>query len=248
MLQFDSIVDKKIPAANLHAASGPEGGLRYSGAAELGGTSDSRRGEALRNDRNTAYSSSACGAAYRASDEWGRLMASALEGNAASYRQLLDEVRNWLCRFFARRVPPAFVEDLVQETLITLHEKRRIYDPQRPFKPWLAQVARHKWIDCLRRMRRSRAESLTDDIAVDDHGNSVTSAVILRKLLINLNDSQSHVILMTKVQGLSVEEASARTGQSRSLVKVNVHRGIKTLSSIVAAYGSVSFCDGASTM
>jgi RNA polymerase sigma-70 factor (ECF subfamily) len=33
----------------------------------------------------------------------------------------------------------------------------------------------------------------------------------------------------TKLEGLSISETAARTGQSDSAVKVNIHRGIKAL-------------------
>ena len=64
-------------------------------------------------------------------------MVAAQQGNAGAYRRLLDELRKWLCRFYARRLPPAMVEDAVQDALIAIHDKRHTYDPERPFKPWL---------------------------------------------------------------------------------------------------------------
>jgi len=69
-------------------------------------------------------------------------MAAAQPGDAASYRRLL-----WLEQYFRRRLPMAMVEDAVQATLIAIHEKRHTFDPRRRFKPWLAAIARHKWID-----------------------------------------------------------------------------------------------------
>ncbi|MFZ8528631.1 sigma factor, partial [Staphylococcus aureus] len=75
--------------------------------------------------------------------------------------------------FYARRLPPAMVDDAVQDTLIAIHEKRHTYDPERPFKPWLMAVARYKWIDRLRSMSRSRTEELPEEIAVEDHERNV---------------------------------------------------------------------------
>src|SRR4051794_18224107 len=86
---------------------------------------------------------------------FGELMAAAQAGDAAAYRVLLEDARRWLARYFARRLPPAIVDDAVQDALIAVHEKRRTYDPARPFEPWLAAIARYKCIDRLRAMRRS---------------------------------------------------------------------------------------------
>ncbi len=166
-------------------------------------------------------------------DEWGRLMAAAQTGHAAAYRRLLDEVRHWLKGFYGRRLPPGMVEDAVQETLIAIHEKRHTYDPDRPFKPWLMAVARYKWIDRLRSMSRSRTEELPDEIAIEDHESSVTSSVVLARLMAELKPAQAEAIRLVKLEGFSVEEASERTGQSGSLIKVNIHRGLARLASIV---------------
>lgn len=166
-------------------------------------------------------------------DEWGSLMAAAQGGNVEAYRLLLAELRRWLCRFYMRRLPPAMVEDTVQDTLVAIHEKRHTYDPDRPFKPWLVAVARYKWIDRLRSMSRAKMEELSEEIAIDDHESSVTSSMVLRQLMAELKPAQAEAIRLVKIEGYSVEEASAKTGQSRPLIKVNIHRGLARLAAIV---------------
>ena len=153
-------------------------------------------------------------------------MAAAQKGDGIGYRRLLNELRPWLKRYFATRLPPAMVDDAVQDTLFALHEKRGSYDPARPFGPWLVAIARYKWIDRLRALRKSATQTLSDDIAIEDHGAAIQNATTLEKLLSELKPSQSEVIRLVKMHGFSIEEASARTGQSASLVKVNIHRGI----------------------
>ncbi len=160
-------------------------------------------------------------------------MAVAQSGNAAVYHRLLTEVGAWLRRYYARRLPPSMVDDAVQDTLLAIHEKRHTYDPTRPFAPWLAAIARYKWIDRLRAMKASPTEALVDDIASADHGDAVTSAWSLEGLLREIKPAQAEVIRLVKLEGLTIEEAAARTGQSISLVKVNIHRGIGRLTSIV---------------
>ena len=99
-------------------------------------------------------------------DQWGAWMAAAQNGQGGPYRRLLGEIRLWLLRYFARRLPPGQVEDAVQDTLIAIHEKRHTYDPARPFRPWLAAVARYKWIDRLRAMGREAGDELPDTIGI----------------------------------------------------------------------------------
>ncbi|HXS07196.1 MAG TPA: sigma-70 family RNA polymerase sigma factor [Rhizomicrobium sp.] len=167
------------------------------------------------------------GSHHQMSDkEWSAWMAAAQKGDGARYRRLLGEIRPWLKRYFSARLPPSMVDDAVQDTLVALHEKRNSYDPLRPFGPWLVAIARYKWIDRLRALRRSAALPISEDIAIEDHGAAVQSATTLEKLLGELKPAQAEVIRLVKMHGFSVEEASAKTGQSVSLVKVNIHRGI----------------------
>jgi RNA polymerase sigma factor (sigma-70 family) len=168
-----------------------------------------------------------------ADEEWSSLMAAAQRGDIGCYRRLLGELQPWLRRYFARRLPPAVVDDAVQDTLIAIHEKRHTFDPARPFGPWLAAIARYKWIDRLRALKRMAAEPLGDDLATADHGSAVLSATILNELLGGLKPAQADAIRLVKIQGFSIEEAAAQTGQSTSLVKVNIHRGLARLTTMV---------------
>ena len=168
-----------------------------------------------------------------ADEEWSSLMAAAQRGDSGCYRRLLGDLQPWLRRYFARRLPPAVVDDAVQDTLIAIHEKRHTFDPARAFGPWLAAIARYKWIDRLRALKRMAAEPLGDDLATADHGSAVLSATILNQLLGGLKPAQADAIRLVKIQGFSIEEAAARTGQSTSLVKVNIHRGLARLTTIV---------------
>lgn len=167
-------------------------------------------------------------------DHWRLLMAAAQAGDQESYRQLLTAIEPWLRNYYARRLPPAAVADAAQDAMIAVHQKRHTYDPERPFRPWLAAIARYKWIDRLRSMGREPAEELVDEHGVDSHEAAVTSAIVLDELLARLKPAQSSVIRLVKIQGLSIEEAASLTGQSAALVKVNIHRGLARLQRDVA--------------
>ena len=162
-------------------------------------------------------------------DDWSSLMAAAQAGDTRAYHSLLKESCAWLRRYYARRLPASMIEDAAQETLIAIHEKRHTYDPARHFGPWLAAIARYKWIDYLRALKAGATEALTEDLTAADHTAAAMSAAVLDRLLNTLKPTQSEVIRLVKLHGFSVEEAAARTGQSTSLVKVNIHRGLRRL-------------------
>lgn len=185
------------------------------------------------NAATTTPSSTGASASGRADDEWGSLMAAALGGNAGAYRRLLTEIRPWLTRYFSNRLPFGSIDDAAQDTLIAIHTKRHTYEIGRSFRPWLAAIARYKWIDRLRSMSCTATDELDETFGTPGHEASVTSAIILEDLLGRLKPTQSAVIRLVKLQGFSIEEAAVATGQSPALVKVNIHRGLGKLSAIV---------------
>lgn len=163
-----------------------------------------------------------------------RMMTASQNGDREIYRALLAEIQLWLEQFFRKRVPPAHLDDLVQEVMIAVHAKRATWDPSRPFYPWLAAIARYRWVDHLRKVYRSAEDELGDhDAPEDSKEEAVMARMSLDRLFVHLPDRQVEAIKLVKIEGLSIAEASARTGQSESLVKVNIHRGLKRLSAIV---------------
>ena len=163
-----------------------------------------------------------------------QMMAAAQKGDRAVYRALLAEVQLWLERYFRKRVAPAQLDDLVQEVLLAVHNKRATWDPKRAFYPWLAAIARYRWVDHLRKVYRSAEDELGDyDAAEDSEEEAVMARMSLERLFVYLPEKQVEAIELVKIEGLSIAEASARTGQSESLVKVNIHRGLKKLSVLV---------------
>lgn len=170
----------------------------------------------------------------RCSERWGHLMAAAQTGDSQAYEQLLRELDVWLRRYYARRLPPAAAEDAGQEALLAVHAKRHTYVPSRPFGAWVVAIARYKWIDRIRDASRYAAVSLDEDIAIEDHGEAAISAAVLHHLLGRLKPAQESVIRLVKLKGLSVARASGATGQSVSLVKINIHRGLKKLAALIS--------------
>ena len=163
-----------------------------------------------------------------------RLMANAQKGDSQAYTVLLTEAQLWLERYFSRRLPIEQRDDLVQEVLIAVHKKRATWDASRPFLPWLAAIARYRWVDHLRRVYRNEEQALDDhDAAEDSEEEAVLSKLSLDRLMVNLPDKQAEVIELVKIEGHSIKDAATRTGQSESSVKVNIHRGLKKLAALV---------------
>jgi RNA polymerase sigma-70 factor, ECF subfamily len=155
-------------------------------------------------------------------------------GDEAAYREALEAIAARLRGYFARRLlsVPHEVEDLVQETLLALHLRRGTHDAELPVSNWVYAIARHKLVDLWR--RRSRREALHEplDETASLHfplREELPARRDLEVLLGTLPEAQRLAIRLIKIEGLSVAEASQRSGVTVSALKVRVHRGLKRL-------------------
>jgi RNA polymerase sigma-70 factor (ECF subfamily) len=163
------------------------------------------------------------------------LLVRGLAGDAEAYRTFLQDVSAHVRAFLRRHLAriPDEVEDLVQETLLAIHNQRHTFDPGQPLSAWVHAIAKYKLIDALR--RRARRDVLTASL---DDAQAVLAATDaepgaarrdLAQLLDTLPARQRLPIVYMKIEGLSVVETAQRTGMSEAAVKVAVHRGLKTL-------------------
>lgn len=155
-------------------------------------------------------------------------------GNAQSYEFLLSEIVGVLRTYFMRRVErKEWVEDLVQESLISVHRYLPTYDAARLLGPWLYAIAEHRLIDAMRKLRRiekneTSAESLDWKAVINDSDRDETG-LDLDEVLSLLSPKQRQVIALLKVKNMSVKEVAAATGFTISDVKVTAFRGYETL-------------------
>ncbi len=162
------------------------------------------------------------------------LMIGALAGDERSYRRLLADVADRLRAYFGRRLgrESADIEDLVQETLLAIHQRRFTYEVSRPFTAWLHAIARYKLIDHLRKnkIRASIPIEDADELAFETDVSEPSAARLdVEQVLGELPAQTSHYIRAVKIDGRSIAEVSSKHGVSESAVKVAIHRGMKLL-------------------
>lgn len=169
----------------------------------------------------------------RASEEQLRSwMVQGLAGEAAAHAMLLRALVPLLRGFYRRRMrgDEDAIEDMVQETLIAVHERRATYDPHRAFTGWLYAIARYKMIDHFRRQGRTvPIEGLEEILAAEGFEAASGAQQDVDRLLATLPPKQARAIRATRIEGLSVAEAARRDRMGESDVKVSVHRGLKAL-------------------
>jgi RNA polymerase sigma-70 factor, ECF subfamily len=163
---------------------------------------------------------------------WAKMMVGAQAGDGRLYNDLLSELSEILRKYFMRQVQnDALAQDLVQETLTSIHKGRHSYIPGRPFGPWLFSIARNKLIDNRRSAKRkpqymAQVEDLSDTlVAPSDVAPPEQFIAAFNKL----PEKQRSVLSLLKIEGFSVRSVAAQLGLSESDVKVTAHRAQKAL-------------------
>lgn len=168
------------------------------------------------------------------------LMVAAQAGDRAAYNALLRGCVP-IIKSVARNTgaPVDCLDDVVQETLMTLHRARHTYDPNRSFVTWLSVLAQRRTIDVLRRDGRNHAREIHAPIAYESypdlahtpeqHMNAVSNRAVLQSAVDSLPAAQREAVHHLAINDETLAEAAAATNRSKIALKVNLHRALATL-------------------
>ena len=173
--------------------------------------------------------------------QWSAWMAAAQDGDGAAYQNLLQAVLPLIRAIVSKKIQdPDKTEDIVQEVLMSVHKNRHTYDPELPFKPWLATITQRRTIDALRKIyRMGERETLVDEypetFLADDTNISPEDDLVfamgdeLNRALESLPAGQRTAVELLKLREMSLKEASEASGMSVAALKVAMHRALKSL-------------------
>ena len=161
-------------------------------------------------------------------------MRMAQTGDQDAYTSLLLLLTSTTRKFARARVGGVpWIDDVVQETLLTVHRALHTYDPARPFGPRFYAIASTRLIDAVRRERRiTRREVARDpgfDVAEPSAVGQDIDVEAIRAAIRMLPERQRDVIEGLKFRDESVRDVASRTNMTISAVKVTAHRGYRAL-------------------
>lgn len=171
------------------------------------------------------------------------LMAASQRGDRSAYEALLQGLSHVVSLYVRRRVGAAvWVDDVVQEVLLSIHRARHTWNPERPFAPWFYAVLQSRLIDAIRQQKRTAAwEEPMDTTPPVVWSPTPEAATIARADLVQamrqLSPAQRLVIERLKLDEMSVRDVARETGMSESNVKVTAHRGYAALKRYLAGKG-----------
>jgi RNA polymerase sigma factor (sigma-70 family) len=165
-------------------------------------------------------------------------MAAAQVGDRVAYERLLHD-----CIPFIERVARGqgvrfeFIDDVVQETLLTVHQARHTYDTNRSFTAWLRTIAQRRAIDGLRRAARTREvhapHAYLNHSDSSGHPEETVSqndhAKVLNFALGKLSAGQREAVEHFALQSQSLAQTATVTGRSTGSLRQDWHRALKTL-------------------
>ena len=154
----------------------------------------------------------------------------AMSGDSQAYERFLTlvsaMVKSYLNFLSKCQLSTDLLEDLQQEVLFSIHQKKHTYQLDRPILPWIYAITRHRFIDFYRARKR-----LPDLVEFEE--SYVTESDVptfnLEELLSTLTQEQRHLLVLVKVEGASYEEASQELKVSAMTLKTRVHRMLKSI-------------------
>lgn len=173
-------------------------------------------------------------------DDGAALLARYREGDEASFDRLMRQYRAPIYGFFRRSgASPEVADDLFQETFLRVHAHAHRYTSGRPFKVWLFTIAHNLLRSHWRKkvVRRflvgwwagEPAEVADDKAPIDEQVDAQAALRWLERALQALPERHRQALVLTQIEGLSMEEAGVVLAVPVATVKTWVFRGRQLL-------------------
>ena len=170
------------------------------------------------------------------------------EADADAARALIEALSPALFRFLAGQLGDRQeAEDMLQEAWLRIHRVRHTYRAGEPVLPWVFAIVRRVRIDNYRKRRRiGKHETAVERLPEVARAGTEPAArgPGLPAMLAALPEGQREVIIMLKVEGLSLEEVARATSTTVGAVKQKAHRAYERLRALVSRPGGVGAEEG----
>lgn len=169
------------------------------------------------------------------------------DGFTALVTPHFDRLYRLAFRLTGRR---ADAEDLLQDVLTKLYDRRRELSSIRDLAPYLGRVMFNQFVDDRRRYRRLPLRLVADDadpaaLAAEDSNPEQSaerdrSRRALEAALARLSEEHRIVVLLADAEGYRLTEIEALTGVALGTLKSRLHRARARLREMLAEEGTFS--------
>ena len=133
-----------------------------------------------------------------------QLIRSAQEGNRSAFEELVAATHLMLRKLALPLVPSSVVEDVLQETYITMYKKIHYLKEPKAFRSWLSRIALNVCYDLLRKTPPS--EPLSERPEQAGEFQEPVDVLSLRKALSKLKRKDRNILILREYLGASYEE------------------------------------------
>jgi RNA polymerase sigma factor (sigma-70 family) len=152
----------------------------------------------------------------------------------AGFLRAVTPVLRGIARSRASGLGADVCEDIVQETLLAIHQKRHTWREDMPVRPWLYAIVRYKVVDAFRaRGRRVQVpiEAFADILAAEPTPDP-TERSDADRVIACLDPRAARIVRAIGLEGASIAETSAALHMTETAVRVALHRGLKKLAQL----------------
>lgn len=160
------------------------------------------------------------------------LVRAAQVGDREAFGTLYERFGPMVHGLLLARVPPADVDDLVQDVFLAALRQLPALRSPAAFGGWLATIARNRAAD---HHRRPPHEALDEDQYATQPGAG-TEALAALAAIRSLPAAYRETLVLRLVEGMTGQEIADRTGLTPASVRVNLHRGMKRLREALDAH------------
>ena len=177
-------------------------------------------------------------------DRLRHLARHAQAGDIQACESLLVELYAYVRRILASRLGSfADLDDLTQECLLGMHKSLATYHPSRNFRPWVHAIIRYKVADHFRMLARRNETPLPDELpdpapiatAAHNDGDNAGVNTDIHELLRALPAPLNRAVVLTRIDGLSCEEAAHREAVNPATLRKRISRGYAQLARLLEA-------------
>lgn len=167
-------------------------------------------------------------------NEVSALMRASLAGDRVATRDFFRAIVPML-EYMTASMVPAFTaetrEDIVQDILTSIHEKRLTWKTELPILPWIYAITRYRIIDNIRRDKRRLP--IVDDVDLGKIPERIPVSILdridLERGINHLGGQMGSIVRSISLEGKDVRTISREVTMSENAVRIAFHRGIKKL-------------------
>lgn len=157
---------------------------------------------------------------------------AAQAGERAAFERLYRAFAPMVHGIVLAYVDWAEAEDLVQDAFVVAHHRLDQLSTPAAFGGWLAQIARRRATDRLRRARP--AATLPTNLPGRERADDLAAALVILERIRQVPAAYREALVMRLVQGMTGPEIAEKTGMTAGSVRVNLHRGMTRLRRLLA--------------